>query len=795
MIYPSLPNVAVRCIRFGFLFFVLMGCLCQGASHASPPGHIRGIVSGVTGNETLPGVHVYLVSTGSGVVTNNYGYYSIAVAALPDTLVFSYVGFETQKHVITLQSDTRLDVQLTENNLLPEVEVQAAGRRKIVETPVMSMISVPVMQIQNTPALLGEKDVFKVLQLMPGVQGGNEGSTGIFVRGGGNDQNLVILDDAVVYNVNHLFGVFSLFNGNALKNVDLYKGGFPARYGGRVSSVLDLTMKDGSLEKYSAEGSLGLISSSFTVDGPIVKDKGSFVVSGRRTYHDVWMNRVMADREKLVYYFYDLNLKGNWIFDKNNRLYLSGFMGRDKMFANDYDQVARNQMGVNWGNTLLTLRWNRIFGSGLFANTSLVFSKYNNNVFTLERTTLDPRQHRMDYASGVRDLGLKYDLQWAAGRHHIFRMGAVVTWHHFQPAAVKNQNEFTEEFWQDSFTLDAMESGIYLEDEIQVGKWMFNAGLRVSQYMSGGSNFIRPEPRLNVAWKVFPSTSLKASYARMNQYMHLSSNTGTQMPTGFWLPVTKKLQPQSSVQYALGLASMPFQNDIEFTIEGWYKEISNALTYADNASFLLFDPGNATDPFESWEDNMVQGEAISKGIEMMLHKKEGKINGWIAYTLSDARNRFDEVNQGSWYPSDNHRRHDIAINVGWDIFDRTTLGVTWVYTSGRMITLPTSSSRIFSPQASRQQPFEESYWYFNADYYSARNTWRSHNYHRLDIGFRFSKPLKWGTRTWEIGLYNAYNRMNPFQYFICHDYDTGERRLKQRTLLPLIPSVSYNFKF
>jgi hypothetical protein len=634
-------------------------------------------------------------------------------------------------------NDLRRDIFLNPI-LLNEVEVKVQAMQSIHENPMMSMISLPVNQIKSTPVLFGEKDLFKVLQLMPGVQGGNEGSSGLYVRGGGNDQNLVILDDATAYNVNHLFGVFSLFNGDAIKSVQLFKGGFPAKYGGRVSSVLDITMREGDNEKYSGEIGLGIISSRFTIDGPISKEKGGFLLSGRRTYHDIWTNQVMLEREKTSYYFYDSNAKANWIIDRQNRIYLSAYFGKDKMANNDHDQYKLNNSGLSWQNFLISFRWNHLFRSGAFANASLIFSDYSTNITMIEGNRLDNRKYNADYKSGICDLGLKYDLQFQLGLHQTIRTGFVSTLHYFQPAAVTINNDYTQSSQQVSFSIYGLESGIYIEDEVRFKRWMFLNGIRISHYYSGKEIFIRPEPRLSATYSLNKSSGFKMSFALMNQYMHLSSNTGTGIPTMFWLPVTKQLLPQSSVQYALGFVSFSGKTNTEISLETFYKKTNNNLTFSDNSSYLLFN-NNSIDPFQDWEKNMIQGEAEATGLEFLIHRKTGVINGWIAYTISFSRNRFNEINDGKWYITDHNRLHDFSIVFSYAVTERSTLGVNWVYSSGRMITLPEHSAQVFIPVPNNTNRDELNYWIFPADFYTNRNNWKTKDYHRLDISLQFFK--------------------------------------------------------
>ena len=777
----------------GRVLFTLLCVLFCCLTYGTPPHRVFGFVYSGEGMEGLPGAHVYLQETRQGVITNNYGFYTLSVSSLPVTIIVSHVGYEPK--LFEIHAGGRTDISLTPFRMLSEVEVSARAILPMNESPLMSILSLPATRIQSTPVLLGEKDLFKVLQLMPGVQGGTEGSSGLYVRGGGSDQNLVLLDDAVAYNVNHVFGLFSLFNGDAIKNVQLFKGGFPARYGGRISSVLDISMQEGDLEQYKGELGLGIISSRFSVSGPVSKGRSSFLLSGRRTYHDVWTQRVMLERDKTSYYFYDLNAKTNWAIDAKNRIFLSAYLGRDKMKANDYDHFARNQSGIAWQNALVSLRWNHLRPGGAFSNTALVYSEYDSRIFLLEGSPLDSRKYRMDYHSRVRDFGFRHDWHISLGNQHLLRAGMATTLHVFLPAGIKEKDDFAGIEKENSFYLNALESGLYIEDEFRYQRWMFNAGLRVSQYFHYGQLYVRPEPRLNAAFVVTSATSLKASCSVMNQYMHLSSNTGTGMPTGFWLPATRKLLPQHAVQYALGFTTSPGKSNLEISLEAYYKKMDNVITYSDNASFLLFDSGNVSDPFQDWEENMVQGEAEATGLELLIHRKTGRLNGWIGYTLAFAQNRFEGINNGDWFAADYNRRHDVSLVMSYAFSEKLTLGANWVFSSGRMITLPLQSSWVYLPRPDTEPPFLPGEWHFPADLYGNRNNWKSHNYHRLDVSLQLSKPLKYGTRTWEIGLYNAYNRLNPFQYYIKTDYQTGQRRLMQRTLLPVIPSITYSYRF
>lgn len=773
----------------------LLGILAYSAS-AQSKFTISGYVSERGSRELLIGVNIYLPGTSTGTVTNNYGFYSLTLPASDTlTLAFSYVGYQPELRKITLHQNTELNIELQSEIQLQEVEVIASRQERVSESPQMSVVEVPVAQIKDIPALLGEKDVLKVLQLMPGVQKGSEGNSGLYVRGGGPDQNLIILDDAVVYNAYHLFGFFSLFNGDALKSVELTKGGFPARFGGRLSSVIEMNLKEGNKEKLHGEGGIGLISSRLTLEGPLKKGKSSFLISGRRTYADALIRPFMPKDEKGGYYFYDLNTKVNYDFGRKNKLYLSGYFGQDRFFYRSRYEGTNDKTGFNWGNATGTLRWNHLFSQRLFANTSLIFSNYQFNIYSRTKER-DGSEYNLDYFSGIRDLGFKYDMDFFPNPRHAIKAGILSTYHRFTPSAIVMKNTDVNEFKREIDAIHVVESGMYVEDVYKpIPQLRINGGFRLSHFAAKHKQYLRPEPRLSASYGLRSDLSLKASYAVMNQYVHLVSNTGIGLPTDLWVPTTSRVAPQRSQQVAAGVAKDFTEKGLSLTVEGYYKKSDNILGYKEGASFLLIDDGPEGANEVSWEDNVTAGQGWSYGMEFLLQKKVGRFSGWAGYTLSWTQLQFDSLNFGRKYYARYDRRHDISLVGIYEISPRVTLSGTWVYGTGNAITLPLGEF-----YAHEHRPGRLNYYSVTSQNdYGDKNSSRMAAYHRLDIGIQFHKKKSWGERTWEISLYNAYSRKNPFFYYIDYSYDdnsqTEERKLKQITLFPIIPSFSYSFKF
>jgi outer membrane cobalamin receptor len=769
---------------------------------------ISGYVKEAESGETLIGVNIYLPDRQAGAATNNYGFYSLT---LPESdsvrLVISYVGFSPEIITVNLRKDIELNINLKTTILLDEVTVSADRTERQSESVRMSSVKLQPAQIKSVPSLLGEKDVLKVIQLLPGVQKGTEGTSGIYVRGGGPDQNLIILDDAIVYNASHLFGFFSLFNGDALKSVEFTKGGFPARFGGRLSSVLEMNMKEGNKEKWHGEGGIGLISSRLTIEGPLVKNKASVLISGRRTYADLIMRPVLKalDEDNTGYYFYDFNAKINYDFGRKNKLYLSGYFGKDKFYLKNIREDYKENTGFLWGNATGTLRWNHLFNSKLFSNASLVYSNYSFGIYEKYVVIGEGKDYYAEYYSGIRDLSVKYDIDYIPNPRHWIKAGATTIFHRFNPHAFVEidvpQNVNTRD---ESFSYGT-ESGLYAEDTWQpVPQFKVNGGLRFSHFIASENQYHFFEPRISAAWKLKNNLAVKGSYASMNQYIHMISNTGISLPTDLWVPTTDRVRPQQSRQVALGLVKDLNKPELAFSVEGYYKRMDHVIGYKEGASFIDFEEAGSGLGI-NWEDNITSGRAWSYGFEFLVQKTKGKLTGWIGYTLSWTQMQFDSLNFGRKFFARYDRRHDISVVGTYKVSDHINISGTWVFGTGNAVTLPLSEylapSNIYGFERNPYDP--HNYGSYGSIFgqtvsdFTEKNNFRMRAYHRLDIGIQFHKKKKWGERTWEISVYNVYNRMNPFFYYTENIYVNNKEYglLKQVTLFPIIPSFTYSFRF
>lgn len=755
---------------------------------------ISGFISENGSKESLPGVNVYAPKLKAGATSNNYGFFSLTLPADSVELVVTYVGYQPQIFKLDLKKNIQLDVSLKTSIDLQTVEISAEKAEKISQEVQMSKIDLPVEQIKNLPALLGEKDVLKAIQLLPGVQKGSEGSSGIYVRGGGPDQNLIILDDATVYNATHLFGFFSLFNGDALKSVELTKGGFPARYGGRLSSVIEMQMKDGDKQKIRGEAGIGLISSRLTLEGPIIKDKLSFLVSARRTYIDAIAQPLIKKQTGVNtgYYFYDFNAKLNYVIDYKNKIYLSGYFGKDKFYLKDkVDANYSSEASLAWGNATGTLRWNHLINEKIFSNVSLIYTNFLFDIGLKEKYSGD--FFNLNYYSGIRDYSVKWDVDYSLNTKHYLKGGVLATYHYFSPGAIVIKSSSPTDNLNKPSRIDTYETAIYVEDDFKISdKWRTNAGFRFSNFNVKGKSYFNPEPRIAVRYLLKSDLSLKASFATMNQYLHLLSNSGIGLPTDLWVPATDKTKPQQSQQVALGIAKdLTIKNaDFMASIEGYYKTSKNIIGYIDGASFFSVDPTAGSSEF-SYEDVVTTGKAESYGAEFLFQKKYGKFSGWIGYTLSWTWLQFDALNFGNRFPARYDRRHDLSVVGIYKMSDHITLSATWVYGTGNAITLPLSSYQAVAQNAHPQE-YNNSY---TINDYGSKNSFRMAPYHRFDIAIQFHKQKKKYERTFELGVYNAYNRKNPFYYTTVYDPNTQQTKLKQISLFPLIPSISWTWKF
>lgn len=744
--------------------------------------------------ESIVGGTVYIKEAGRDAQTNNYGFYSVSVPPGKYTVAFSFVGYKPLLQAIDLSSNIAYTAELQSATQLKEVQVTTSRKDENVKNTEMGTISLSIERIKALPVLFGEVDVLKTLQLLPGVQSAGEGNSGFYVRGGGPDQNLVLLDEATIYNTGHLFGFFSVFNSDAIKDVTLVKGGAPANYGGRLSSVVDVSMKEGNMKEYHASGGIGLIASRLTLEGPIKKDKGSFMLAGRRTYVDAIARPFSKRLENTGYYFYDLNLKANYKIGEKDRLYLSGYWGVDKFkFANERGTFKAD---IPWGNKTATLRWNHQFSSKIFANTTLVYNDYN------FASNFNQNNFSIKIASGIRDYNAKTDFDYYASNNHHFKAGLAYTYHKFIPNQVSGQIDTIQLDPNNAFVKYAHETGLYILDDFDAASWLkINIGLRYSWFGQvgpytaytrdfNGNNIDSTkygkgepiksyggwEPRFNTRFVLNDVSSLKTSISRTYQYLHLVSNNGTTLPTDVWVPSTYSVKPQVAWQYSAGYFRNFLNDRLETSVEVYYKEMENQVQYKDG-----YVPNSIEDP----ELSYVYGKGRAYGAEFFINKTQGKFTGWIGYTLAWTNLTFPALNNGKTFPAKYDRRHDLSVVGSYQFNKKWTVSTVFIFGSGNAITLPTA------------------YYFIDAQIqqlYSALNAYRLPPYHRLDLSVTYTpkpkKPKKW-QGSWTLSIYNVYNRQNP--YFLYVDMEgtvaTGVKMsVYQVSILPILPSITYNFK-
>ena len=760
---------------------------------------LSGYIKDAQTGEDLIGASAFVRdSSGRGAVTNVYGFYSLTLPPGSYTIAFSYVGYESQVVTVDLSADQRMNIQLAQKALLEEVVITAERKDENIQSTDMGTVSLSIEQIKSIPVLFGETDILKTLQLLPGVGGAGEGNSGFYVRGGGPDQNLILLDEAVVYNTGHLFGFFSVFNGDAIKNTTLVKGGMPAQYGGRLSSVVDVQMKDGNNQEFHGEGGIGLIASRLTLEGPIVKDKASFMVSGRRTYIDVLLQPFIngTNLEGNAYYFYDLNTKLNYRFSDKDRLYLSGYFGRDVFNFSSSD--GDFNIEVPWGNTTGTLRWNHLFSDRMFMNTSVIYNDYNFEV----KSAFD--QFDFKLFSGVRDWNLKSDVDYYLSSNHTLKFGTNYIYHAFTPYSAQGSSGDVA-FGTDSLNRKyAHEAAIYVQDEFNVGAlWRFNVGIRGSYFAHTGplnevlydettrlpldtvyrgpgdiiADYWGIEPRANARYIIDEKSSLKMGISYTTQYIHLVANSVSTLPTDLWVPSSAVVEPQRGIQYSLGYFRNFKENAWETSIEVYYKDLQNQIEYTDSYVPALG---------EDIEQQFTFGKGRSYGAEFFIKKALGKFNGWIGYTLSRTERQFDDLNTGTnWFPTRFDRTHDLEIVAIYDASERLSFSGTFVYATGQATTIP------------------ESFYTLEGDLhilYGDRNGYRLAPYHRMDISATWkNKPGKKFESSWNLSVYNVYSRLNP--YFVYTDFNgdltTGDLTVDavQVSIFPILPSITWNFNF
>ncbi|HIP36203.1 MAG TPA: TonB-dependent receptor [Crocinitomix sp.] len=765
---------------------------------------ISGSLTDASNGEDLIGARVMVEGKpGVGALTNIYGFYSLTLDKGEYTLVYQSIGYETKKVKIILDDNIVKNLELEpKSKVLNTVEVTGEKLDGNIRSAEMGVDKIKVKDVDAVPVLFGEKDILKTMQLLPGVKSAGEGNAGFYVRGGGADQNLILLDGAPVYNASHLLGFFSVFNSDALKDVKLYKGAAPAQFGGRLSSVMDIKMKEGNSKKLSVSGGLGLISSRLTVEAPIVKNKGSFIVSGRRTYVDVFlplMKNKNVGLSKSTLYFYDLNAKANYRIGDKDRIFVSGYFGRDIFGMAD-------QFKFDWGNATATARWNHIFSKKLFSNTSFIFSNYNYKI------TFGAVGSKIQIGSQIQDLNLKQDFNYYLNNKNTLNFGGNIIHHTFKPGEI-DTGEDIPFVLNDISNRYSIESALYLSNEQKIKQRLtLIYGLRYSNFTQIGPGDIYSyningdvtdtttysswekitsynglSPRFSFNFMINEVSSVKASFSRTYQFLHLLSNSTASTPTDVWIPSSNNVKPQIANQYTIGYFRNFKDNLIELSTELYYKSMINSIDYRDGAEVTL----NPT-----VESELLFGIGRAYGVEFLVKKRRGKFTGWVSYTLSKTEKQFDDINNGSWFPAKQDRTHDVSIVTIYKLNDRLTFSATWVYYTGNAVTFPAGKYMIEGEIVS---------------YYTERNGYRMPDYHRLDLGitlynkkYKTSIDPKSGKEiqvkkkfesSWNFSVYNAYSRENAYSITFDENKETGQTEATQLSLFKIIPSITYNFKF
>lgn len=769
-----------------FFFFSLIFAIPSWAqtNKYTISGYIK---DGQTG-ETLIGASVAVKElTNVGTMANEYGFYSLTLPEGTYTFMVQSFGYVSQDTILALNSNIKMDFTLSEEIMeLEEVVITTERKNENITQTQMGVEKLEMKEINKIPVLMGEKDVLKTMQLIPGIKSAGEGNTGFYVRGGGADQNLILLDEAPVYNASHLLGFFSVFNSDAIKDVTVYKGGMPAEYGGRLSSVIDIKMNEGNNKKFGASGGIGLISSRLAVEGPIVKEKGSFNIYGRRSYADLFLK--LSPEEALrdsKLYFYDLNAKANYWLNDNNRIFVSGYFGRDVL-------GFRDLFGFDWGNTTGTVRWNHFYNDKLFSNTSLIFSNYSYKI------KINFNDNDIFITSKIRDYNLKQDFQYYANPRNKLKFGFNTIYHKIVPGEISLSNASGDS--EENFTNKyAWENAAYISHDLKLTpKLNFIYGIRLTAFSAlGGGDFydinsngeitdtttygsgefvktyINPEPRFAVSYIINENSSVKAGFARTTQNLHLLSNSTSGNPTDLWIPSSKYIKPEIADQVSLGYFRNFNKDKYQFSTEVYYKNLKNQIDFKNGAQ-LNFN--------ETVETELLLGKGRAYGIEFFLKKKFGKLNGWIGYTLSRTERKFDQINDGNYFPAKQDRTHDISIVAIYELTPKWSLSATWVYNTGNAVTFPSGKYQVNGQVV---------------NYYTERNGYRMPAYHRMDLGANWQvKKTEKFESSWTFSIYNAYARANAYTIsFRPSETDPTKTEAVQTTLFKLVPSFTYNFKF
>ncbi|MFD2599718.1 TonB-dependent receptor domain-containing protein [Sphingobacterium corticis] len=748
---------------------------------------LSGFVKDARSGETMIGALVNVPEARVSASTNSYGFFSVQLPAGTHQVEVSFVGYEKTSTTVELSASVQRTFELSRNDKeIEEIVVSASSRPNQVRSPQMGAVKFTPEEIKKVPVIFGEPDVLKTLQLLPGVSTGNEGSSNFYVRGGGGDQNLILLDEATVYNASHLLGFFSTFNSDAIKDVNLFKGGIPAQYGGRISSVLDINMLDGNQKEFGVEGGLGLIASRIKIDGPIVKDKSSFMISGRRTYADMFLklsNDENARKSKL--YFYDLNAKMNYKINDKNTIYLSGYFGKDNLGYSDL-------FSFDWGNATATLRWNSILNEKLFSNTSLIYSDFTYNV------RVNSNENDFGIASQIKNWNLKQDFTYYGLNNHSIRFGLNVLNQRISPASLDaapgtSINSIAVD------TRQGLEAAVYASDEWKVSdRFSMIYGLRLTNFAVLGpgtfydfdrdgevtnetqygnelvKNYLNLEPRLSMNYLLNNNSSVKASYNRIVQHLHQLTNTTSSLPTDQFVVSSANIKPQIADQVSLGYFRNFANSAYEFSTEIYYKDMQNQIDFRNGADLQA--------------NNQLEGELLfgvgrSYGVEWLLRKTRGRLNGWISYTLAKSERRFDQINDGDWFNARQDRTHDVSVVAMYELSKRWTAGATFVYNTGNAITFPSGKYQLDGS---------------TMFYYTERNGYRMPDYHRLDLSLVYepTPEKRRFSSSWAFGVYNAYNRKNAYIIdFRESEVNPNVTEAYRIALFGAIPSVTWNFKF
>jgi len=804
-------RLAMRLLPYLFLF-LSTHVAAQGGQRVTVSGYVKDASNG----EALIGANVFVKETMKGTATNVYGYYVINLEPGTHTLAMSFIGYEDFTRSITVEKDLKVNIDAVPKAILgKEVEVVGSRSGENTEDTRMGTVDLDVQTLSTLPALLGEVDILKTIQFLPGVASNGEGNSGFYVRGGGPDQNLILLDDATVYNASHLFGFFSVFNADAVKNIELIKGGMPANYGGRISSVLDINMRDGNDKRFSGQGGIGLISSRLTLEGPIVKDRSSFIVSGRRTYIDVLTKPFINPESNFAgsgYYFYDLNAKASYRLSDKDRFFISGYFGRD-VFDFAGSNPGSPNFRIPWGNATVAARWNHVFGPKLFMNATATFSDYS-FAFSAKQD-----QFGFELFSGIRDYGLKVDLSHYPNARHRLKYGGQYIYHIYTTSTVSVQSGDTPFNIEVPPLLHAHETALYVLDEFDITDDLrINAGLRFSHFSHVGpfrlfllddqgratgseefssgepiATYAALEPRFSMRYRLDGRSSLKASFNQGQQYVHLASFSSIALPTDVWIPSSTNVKPQIGTQYATGYFRDLKDGQFEASLEAYYKDFQNLIEYAEGA-----EPANNGNT--NYDAQLVFGDGYSYGAELFIKKRTGRLNGWAGYTWSKTMRQFPDINEGRAFPSRWDRRHDLNLVLSYEYNKRWTFGATFIYATGQAVTLPINRYFIEGRLVSE---------------FTDRNGYRMAPFHRLDLaatlynretrtvtdaatGETTKIPRRWRSN-WTFAVYNAYNRMNPFFIFFDAVGNPGagtfQVQAKQVSLFSILPSVTWNFEF